>query len=223
MIDPNDFVIARRRKKYKFAKFSNAKNCFEFDEWKMHAVDTVEVGAGTGLFSVELAARHPEKYFAAIDVKADRLQKGAYAAIERGLTNISFLRARADQIDELFPPHSIETIWLTFADPFPKKRSAGRRMTHPTHLAKYATLLQQGFTLNREEKSDFAGLCIKHDDSDFFNWSLEQLVAEKWHILELSFDLHESELADDYKIMTTYEQRWLNEGRITKLVRATVQ
>lgn len=221
MIDPNDFVITRKRKKYKFAKFGNASNCFEFDEWKKQSVDVLEVGAGTGLFSVELAARWPEKSFVAIDVKADRLQKGAYEALERGLTNISFIRARADQIDELFPAHSVEAIWVTFADPYPKKRSAGRRMTHPTYLAKYAGLLRQGLTLNREEKSDFSGLYIKHDNPDFFNWSLEQLVAEKWNILELSFDLHESELHDDYKIMTTYEQRWLDEGRITKFARAS--
>lgn len=220
MIDPNDFVITRKRKKYKFAKFSNASNCFECSEWQKHTVDVVEVGAGTGLFSVELAERHPEKTFVAVDVKADRLQKGAYAAIERGITNISFVRARADQIDKLFPLHSVETIWLTFADPFPKKRSAGRRMSHPIYLAKYANLLRQGLTLNRDKKSEFSGLCIKHDNPDFFNWSLEQLVQEDWKLLELSFDLHESELADDYKIMTTYERRWLDEGRVTKLVRA---
>lgn len=219
MIDPDDFVITRKRKKYKFAKFSNAANCFEFNEWKEQAIDVVEIGAGTGLFSVELAARHPEISFVAVDVKADRLQKGAYEAIERGITNISFVRARADQIDELFSPHSVETIWLTFADPFPKKRSAGRRMTHPTYLAKYANLLRQGLTLTRGDKSDYAGLCIKHDNPEFFNWSLEQLVRENWSLLELSFDLHESELHDEYKITTTYEKRWLGEGRITRFVR----
>jgi hypothetical protein len=45
-------------------------------------------------------------------------------------------------------------------------------------------------------------------------------VAEGWRIDELSFDLHESELPDDYKTLTSYEQRWLEEGRTTQLVRA---
>lgn len=63
-------------------------------------------------------------------------------------------------------------------------------------------------------------LYIKHDNSDFFNWSLEQLVANDWQIKELSFNLHESDLADDYKILTSYEQRWLSEDRITQFVRA---
>lgn len=213
-IDPDQFIITRKRKKYKFAKFANAHNCFEFDAWineKLPLDDkvSVEIGAGTGLFCVELAMRHSDQVFVAIDVKADRLQKGAYEAIERGLDNVYFVRARADQIDQLFDAKSLWAIWLTFSDPYPKKRAAGRRMTHPTFLAKYQELLAPD-----------GGFYIKHDNPDFFKWSLEQLVATGWVIDELSFDLHESNLSDDYKILTTYEQRWLGEGRITQFARA---
>jgi tRNA (guanine-N7-)-methyltransferase len=209
MIDPNDYIIARKRKKYKFAKFANAENCFEFDEWKHYAVDTIEIGAGTGLFSVELASRSPEKVFVAIDVKADRLQKGAYDALSRGIKNVQFVRARADQLPEMFESQSVRTIWITFPDPFPKKRSAGRRLTHPTYLKKYAQLLQPE-----------GSLLLKHDNPEFFQWSLEQLVDQHWQVCELSFDLHASNLTDEYKIMTTYEQKWLDEGRITQFVRS---
>lgn len=210
MIDPNDFVITRKRKKYKFAKFANSSMCFEFEEWKKTDVDVIEVGAGTALFSVDLAERIPEKTFVAIDVKADRLQKGAYEAHARGLKNIRFLRARADQLAECFVASSIETIWLTFADPFPKPRSAGRRMTHPTFLAIYHALLKpQG------------SFIVKHDSPEFFAWSLEQLVESGWRIEELAFDLHDSPIASKYDVMTTYEQRWLSEGRKSSLVRAT--
>ena len=215
LLNPDDFVIVRKRKKYKFAKFHNAENCFEFDEWRdfyqqrQPSVSRLEIGAGTGLFSVELAARCPDKLFAAIDVKADRLQKGAYIALERGLKNIYFIRARADQVGDLFALSTLVNIWVTFPDPFPKKRAAGRRLTHPYFLRRYAQLLQPG-----------GELLFKHDDRDFFCWSLEQLVAEKWQIAELSFDLHESSLDYEYKIMTTYEQRWLNEGKAINFVRA---
>lgn len=209
MIDPNEYVITRKRKKYKFAKFANARNCFEFDEWTPRAVDVVELGAGTGLFSVALAEKHPDKMFVAIDVKADRLQKGAYTALEKKLPNIFFVRARADQISELIEPASLAELWLTFPDPFPRARSAGRRLTHPNFLSKYAQVLGAGGALH-----------LKHDNVDFFHWSLEQLVAEKWPIDELSFDLHDSALSDDYKILTTYEQRWLGEGLRTNFLRA---
>lgn len=203
-IDPKDFVITRKRKKYKFALFHNSPLCFEFEQWDSSFVpDVIEVGAGNGKFAVELAARYPDKRFVAIDVKGDRLQQGARVAEDRGLSNVRFVRARADQIDQLFAPQSLEGIWVTFPDPFPKKRSAGRRLTHPTFLKKYHRLL----------KPD-GRLYLKHDNRDFFCWSLEQFVAENWQLQELSFDLHDSGLADDYKILTTYEQKWLSEGLV---------
>lgn len=211
-VNPEDFIITRKRKKYKFALFANSPLCFELDEWDGQAIDVLELGAGTGLFSVELASRYPDKVFVAVDVKADRLQKGAQAAIERGLVNIYFVRARADQLLDLVGESRPAQLWLTFPDPFPKKRSAGRRMTHPTYLRIYGQILRSG-----------GSFYLKHDNRVFFNWSLEQLVAEHWNIEELSFDLHDSELSDDYKIETTYEKRWLSEGFATNFVRASVK
>ena len=208
-VDPNRFIITRKRKKYKFALFHNSPLCFEFEEWAPRQVDVVEIGAGNGMFVVELATRHPEQVFVAVDVKGDRLQKGAREAEARGLNNVFFVRARANQIGELFTPSSLSAIWLTFSDPFPRKRSAGRRLTHPHFLKTYAELLRAD-----------GSLIIKHDNPDFFNWSLEQLVTEDWHLKELTFDLHESGLGEDYKILTAYEQRWLGEGRVTHCVRA---
>lgn len=208
-VDPDQFIITRKRKKYKFALFHNSPLCFEYDEWTPRAVNAVELGAGNGMFSVELATRHPEQVFLAVDVKGDRLQKGAREAEARGLGNVFFVRARADQLESLVVPGSLDSLWLTFSDPFPRKGSAGRRLTHPHFLARYCQAL-------RAEGS----LIIKHDNPAFFCWSLEQLVAAQWRLAELSFDLHQSDLADDYKILTAYEQRWLGEGRLTQCLRA---
>ena len=208
LVDPNDFIITRKRKKYKFALFSNSPLCFEYDEWPRDAtVDVVEVGAGNAHFLVELATRHPQQQFVALDVKGDRLQSGARLAESRSLANIRFVRARADQVSELFRAGSVTDIWLTFSDPFPRKGSAGRRMSHPDFLRKYAGVLHPG-----------GNLLVKHDNRDFFCWSLEQLVSEKWQLRELSFDLHESTLSDDYKILTAYEKRWLDEGLLTQFL-----
>lgn len=204
-VNPDDYIITRKRKKYRFALFHNAKNCFELEEWRP-LNDTnlvVEVGAGTGLFLVELARRHPEQTFIALDVKADRLQKGARAALEKGLANIFFVRARADQLLEVVKLGTVRVIWLTFSDPFPKESDAKRRLTNPTFLELY----------KKAHVSKNAQLCMKTDSHALFDWSLEQLVENGWRLTELTYDLHESGLSDDYKIMTTYEARWLNEGR----------
>lgn len=206
-VDPNQFIISRKRKKYRFALFANSPICFELGEWQKRPVDVVEIGAGTGIFSVELAKKSPEKVFLALDVKADRLQKGARLAEELGLDNIFFVRARADQLNDLVEDESLSDIWVTFADPFPKRRSAGRRLTHPNFLARYRQAL----------KPD-SRLLVKHDNHEFFCWSLEQLVQDRWQVDELAFDLHDSELSDDYKIKTTYEQRWTDEGRVIGMV-----
>lgn len=209
-INPDDFIITRKRKLYKFAKFANSPLCYEYEQWgKNWPADVVEIGAGTGLFSVALAQAHPDIQVVAVDVKADRLQKGAEQAAELGLTNVRFLRARADQLAERLPAGSLQAIWLTFPDPFPRGRSAKHRLTHPNYLALYDQLLRPS-----------GALYFKHDNPSFFHWSLEQLVVLHWRITELSFDLHDSDLADDYKTLTTYERRWLSEGLVTQFVKA---
>jgi len=204
VINPKDFIITRKRKKYRFALFHNAANCFELDQWKPLNKKNlvVEVGAGTALFLVGLAARHPEQTFIALDVKADRLQKGARSALERGLTNIYFVRARADQLLEVVKLGTVQDIWLTFSDPFPKKRDAKRRLTHSKFLELY----------KNAHVSKNARLLIKTDSHALFDWSLEQLVPNGWILSQLSYDLHESDLPDDFKVMTTYEQKWIQEG-----------
>lgn len=211
-LNPADFIITRKRKKYRFALFHNAANCFELVDWQPVAAKyvVVEVGAGTGLFLVELAALHPERTYIALDVKADRLQKGARRALELGLTNIFFVRARADQLLEVVKPGSVTDIWLTFSDPFPRKRDAKRRLTYTTYLDIY----------KKAHVSKNARLLLKTDDHALFDWSLEQLVANKWFPTELTYDLHESTLDAEYKIMTSYESKWTDMGRLICFVAA---
>lgn len=210
-LNPEDYIITRKRKKYKFALYNNSPLCFEYDEWKKAAfIPTVlEVGAGTGLFGTELAKRMPSEKFVEFDVKGDRLITGARKAEAEGVENIRFLRARADQLLELISPHSLQRIWVTFPDPFPKDRAAKHRLTHQRYLAVYEQLLVEG-----------GALYFKTDNHDLFTWSLEELVRNGWRIDELSFDLHESNLSDDYKIMTSYERRFTSEGLPTHFVKA---
>lgn len=209
-LNPDDFIITRKRKLYKFALFANSPLCFEAEEWVgQPPAEIVELAAGTGLFGVSLAMATDQRVVA-VDVKADRLQTGARLAAEKDLVNIRFLRARIeDQLVNLLSAGSIQQLWITFPDPFPKSRSAKNRLMHQTFLQLYQQLL-----------APRGALYFKTDSHDLFTWSLEQLVQEGWEIKELSFDLHESELPDYYKVKTTYETRFTAEGLPTHFVRA---
>ena len=219
---PNDgLYITRKRKKWKFAHFDSYANCFNFEREdepthikkslkKFFIKDqplVLEIAAGNAQFSLELARRHPELNFIAIDIKSDRLYTSAKKALQEEIDNIAFLRMPLTELGRVFARRSVDLIWLTFPDPFPRERSAKRRLTHPRFLAEYRKLLKPGGLLK-----------YKTDNRELFLWSLEQLVQEKWQLEELSFDLHDSNLPEEYKIKTYYEEGFTAQGIPTNIV-----
>ncbi len=210
-LNPHDFVITRKRKKYRFALFHNSPLCLEVEQWDgSYHPSVLELGAGTGSFSVSLASTTPSTRYLAVDVKADRLQTGARLATEKNIKNIRFLRARAEQLHDSMAAGSFDAIWLTFPDPFPKERSSKHRLTHPKYLALYHKLLKPG-----------GKLYFKTDAVALFDWSLEQLAEANWQIHALSFDLHKSNESESVKTPTTYETRYIAEGKKICFVAAT--
>jgi tRNA (guanine-N7-)-methyltransferase len=202
--------ITRKRKKWKFAHFDEWANCIQakdvrpemWPDYFLHQQPlVVEVGAGSADLSVGLARLYGSRNFVAIDVKSDRLYTGAKIALGEKLDNIVFVRAQLRQMSDLFRPDSIRELWVTFPDPFPRDKQAKHRLTHPNFLKMYRDLL-----------ADDGVLRFKTDNRELFLWSLEQLVAEGWRIGELSFDLHESELPNEYKITTYYERKFMTQG-----------
>ncbi|HSX27918.1 MAG TPA: tRNA (guanosine(46)-N7)-methyltransferase TrmB [Candidatus Saccharimonadales bacterium] len=203
-MNTDNLFITRKRKKWKFAHFDEWPNCVTLDQvqpsqWQQPLV--VEIAAGTADLSVGLAAQRPEAHFVAVDIKSDRLYTGAKFALEHHLHNITFVRAHMSHLTEIFLPGGISELWLTFPDPFPRKKQAKHRLTHPQFLQQYAKVLRGDGVLR-----------FKTDNRDLFLWSLEQLVAEGWQLAELTFDLHDSALPEAYKITTAYERRFIAEG-----------
>ncbi len=134
---PEDFVISRKRKLYKFAKFLDDKRCFNEEKWRKYQKKIIgschpgldsgsrktlvaEIGAGSAIFLTKLAAQNPDKTYIALDRKSDRLWQGAKLANELNLKNISFVWAEAHKLSQLLPAQSLSEIWLTFPDPFAK-------------------------------------------------------------------------------------------------------
>ncbi|MGH7196836.1 MAG: tRNA (guanosine(46)-N7)-methyltransferase TrmB [Candidatus Saccharimonadales bacterium] len=212
-MENDKLFITRKRKKWKFAHFDEWPNCFQQDEvdpaqWKKPL--TVEIAAGSADLSVELAKQYPRRHFVGVDIKSDRLYTGAKRALEKDIKNIAFVRAQLDKIEDLFARHSIKELWITFPDPFPRKKQAKHRLTHPSFLQQYRNILDDGGIIR-----------FKTDNRELFLWSLEQLIAQNWDIKELNFDLHESDLPDEYKITTYYERRFMAEGTPINYVSAT--
>lgn len=209
-----NLVITRKRKLYKFAHFDSFKNAFTFSRGdKEYSLEQalnqwfttdkpriLEIAAGNAQFSLELARQNPKLNFMAADIKSDRLYTSAKQALSEGVTNIAFVRINMKELCHAFKPDSFAKIWLTFPDPFARKRSVRRRLTHPDFLKLYDKLLTKDGCLN-----------FKTDSRDLFLWSLEQFVSDNWQIKQLSFDLHDSDLPADYKIMTHYEERFVEQ------------
>jgi tRNA (guanine-N7-)-methyltransferase len=202
--------ITRKRKLWKFAHFDEWQNCFQSKDvtpklWETYFSNVqplvVEIGAGTADLSVGLARAEQAKNFVAVDVKSDRLYTGAKVALNEPILNIAFVRGQLREMNELFAPRSISELWVTFPDPFPRDKQAKHRLTHPKFLKMYQDLLAAEGTLK-----------FKTDNRELFLWSLEQLVAEGWRVTELSFDLHESDLPQDYKITTHFERKYMEKG-----------
>jgi len=208
---PEDFVITRRRKLYKFAKFDEYPNCFHLDEWKNFLAGSflakerdivLEVGAGSALFSVELTRRFPEKTLIAVDIKSDRLYQGAREAEKLHLDNIFFVRSDISEITEIAPPHSVSEIWLTFPDPWPPKSDARHRLTAPRYLAYYHHLLASPILAGSFLAKRGGILHFKTDNLPLFEWSLEQFAANGWQIEFITRDLHNSDAPDEVKIIS---------------------
>ena len=220
-INPDDYVITRKRKLYKFAAFRMLPNCYDESEWQDAKVDvlnnahglTVEVGAGTALFLSKLAAANPDRTYLAIDRKSDRLYKGAKWASEQKVNNISYLWSEARNLSTILPAGTVENLWITFPDPWPQESNIKHRLTNQAFLAEYHRLLKPGGVLE-----------FKTDNTLLFDWSVEQFGSKLWRVEHLTHDLHGDDMASsDAKIMTTYEARYVSEGKTINYLRAVAK
>ncbi len=173
-----------------------------------HPVE-MEIGCGKGGFICQLAARHPETNFLAVELYANVLVSACEKAKEMGLNNIRFLSGNAEYLNRFIPPHSINRLYLNFSTPFPKKRQATHRLTHPHFLEMYKRLLTEG-----------ASVIQKTDGRVFFQYSLESMSQCGYTLKNVSLDLHADGIEDN--IVTEYESRFIAQGLPIYRVEATV-
>ena len=176
------------------AKYLDFEELFGND----HPVE-MEIGCGKGGFICELAARHPEVNFLAVELYENVLVSACEKAKAMGLDNIRFLSGNAEYLARFIPPHSVTKLYLNFSTPFPKKRQATHRLTHPHFLEMYKELLMPD-----------ASVVQKTDGRVFFQYSLEQFSKCGYTLENISLDLHTDGLEDN--IVTEYESRFVAQG-----------
>ncbi len=167
----------------------------------------LELGCGKGEYTVALARQFPDKNFIGLDIKGDRIWKGAKICIEEGINNACFLRIYIEGLADYFGQEEVSEIWITFPDPFPKPSKAKRRMISSRFLSLYEQILKPNGIVH-----------LKTDNPDYFEFGLETIQwAENWQILTYTWDLYHSEfLNSQTRIQTYYEAKWLEEGRKIK-------
>jgi tRNA (guanine-N7-)-methyltransferase len=106
----------------------------------------VDLGCGDGSFLCALAQRMPAKNFLGIERLVGRVRTGACRAARIG--NVRLLRMEISYaVRYLLPPASVETFYLLFPDPWPKRRHWQRRIANESFLRAIGQALVSGGTL----------------------------------------------------------------------------
>jgi tRNA (guanine-N7-)-methyltransferase len=102
----------------------------------------VDLGCGDGSFLSDLAQKFPDKSFLGIERLTKRVEK-----VRRKAQMIANLRVLGTDtlfaVKYLLPENSVETFYLLFPDPWPKRRHQQRRIFTRGFLDAIATALEQ--------------------------------------------------------------------------------
>ena len=160
----------------------------------------VEIGMGKGNFIIGKALANPDINFIGIEKFDSVLVRAVEKIDELNLPNLKLIMMDAKELSEVFDKE-IDTLYLNFSDPWPKKRHALRRLTSITFLKEYDNIFKNKKTIIQ-----------KTDNRKLFEYSLMSFVDYGYKIEEISLDLYKDEIADN--IPTEYEIKYRDKGPI---------
>ncbi len=159
----------------------------------------LELACGKGEYTFELAKMFPNKNFIGIDRKGNRLWIGAKSCLDLELKNAAFFRLDVEQIGDVLTDNSISEIWITFPDPYPKRKQAKKRLTSSQYLKMYKRILKKGGLIH-----------LKTDNIALIESTIQSLSSENMHIIKQINNLfYEPALDEILLIKTQYEKRFL--------------
>lgn len=164
----------------------------------------IEIGCGKGQFITKMALAHPDINYVAIEKFDSVLLRAVEKTPELNISNLKFILADATEINEYFADKEVNTIYLTFSDPWPKKPHAKRRLTSPGFLKLYEQILD-------------GELIQKTDNRHFFEYSLQSFNECGWKLTDITLDLHADTEKYPDNITTEFEDKWSPLGPIYQL------
>ena len=170
------------------------------DLFNNHNKIHLELGAGRGNFIINMAKQYPNINFIAVELNSSQLATASLKLQKEKLSNLKLINDDARNITKIFGKE-IDTIYLTFSEPWPKKRDEKNRFTHESYLKLYDQIF-------KKDKH----IILKTDNKGLFAYSLESL-SNYWYIFDIvSLDLHNDE-RNISNIMTDFEKQYYKEKR----------
>lgn len=156
---------------------------------------TLELACGKGEYAVGLGRLHQKQNFIGIDVKGNRIWRGAKTALEEGLNNVAFVRSKIDKVADYFSDGEVNEIWITFPDPQLRFSKMKKRLTHPRFLRVYQQFLQPGGLIH-----------LKTDSPDLYDFTKTVINLYGLRLLTDYDDIYKQEnLSEVLQIKTHYE------------------
>ena len=171
----------------------------------------LELACGKGEYTLALAQRDVSHNFIGVDIKGARIWKGARRGLDEKISNAAFLRTRIEFIEYFFSPGEVESIWITFPDPFAGKPN--RRLTSVPFLERYRKFLKPGGSIH-----------LKTDSELLYEFTLEVVDADpRCKIIYSNPDIYSGPLYDPIlEQKTYYELKHLADGKKITYTRFTI-
>ena len=160
----------------------------------------LELGTGRGEFIINMAKKYPNINFIGLELNESQIATAAKKLERENIRNLKLIKDDARNIINIFGKE-INTIYLTFSEPWPKKRDEKNRFTHESYLKLYDRIF-------KKDKR----IILKTDNKGLFAYSLETL-SNYWYVFNtVSLDLHNDE-RNIPNLMTDFEKQYFKEKR----------
>ena len=157
----------------------------------------LDLGCGTGIFSLELAARYQDSIILAADIMLGRLRKIEKKAIRNNLDNIRILRVEATNLmGYMLKENSVDRIHILCPDPWPKSKHKGHRLLSSQFMNSIKKVLKPDgiFHFATDDKTYYESTCKIVEESGLFETE------------------DNANIADISDIKTAFELKWEAEG-----------